>query len=317
MRVRAALACAAMLSITAADGEARPVAQSLTEIVPFDTYAFPYDGISPITDQPFLDVIEDGRRGHTSPRAGLLWEDEHYFDRSTLLHIPAGFDPDAPAALVVFFHGNQTILERDVVGRQRVPAQLEASGLNAVLAAPQLAYDAPDSSAGGFWRPRAFQQWLSEASARLAGMLGDHDLSSRIDDLPIVLVAYSGGYNPAAYALSVGGARGRVCGTILLDGPYDDEEAFVDWIARRGDGFFISAHSKSASESNEELRTLLTARGIPFQQVARDPHPAPGAVTFLDVGEDVPHEDFVTQAWRPNPLQWFLSQLADRELCAG
>ena len=326
--VGAALLFAPLL--TTADGKAEPVNQSMTVLTPFTTSPFPYDGFippteeRPETDQPFLDVIEDGRRGHTSPRGGLLWEDQHYSDRRTLLFVPAGFDLDRPATLVVFFHGNNSTLERDVIDRQQVPAQLEASGLNAILAAPQFAFDAPDSSGGGFWRPQAFRNWLAEAAEKLAPMLGDAALQARLDALPVVLVSYSGGYDPAAFALDVGGADDRICGVILLDSLYDQEDLFADWIARRGDGFFVSAYTQSSAFNNETLQALLAARGIPFTVTPEDPLPAPGAVTFRAIdGEAIEHDvvmahdQFVTQAWRENPIQWLLARLAERGLCGG
>ena len=48
--------------------------------------------------------------------------------------------------------------------------QLSDSPLNGVLVAPQLAVDALDSSAGNFWRPGAFAQFLDEADAKLAAL---------------------------------------------------------------------------------------------------------------------------------------------------
>src|SRR6185312_9416381 len=48
--------------------------------------------------------------------------------------------------------------------------QLGHSGLNAVLVAPQLAVDAPDSSAGRFWSPGGFAAFLSEAQTKLGDL---------------------------------------------------------------------------------------------------------------------------------------------------
>ncbi len=293
-----------------------PPDRSITALIPFATAPFPYDGVVPSTGEPFLDTVARGRRGHTSPRGGLLWEDRHYSDRRTLLFVPTGFDPERPATLVVFFHGNNSTLERDVLARQRVPAQLEASGLNAILAAPQFAYDAPDSSAGGFWRPQAFRRWLGEVSAQLAILLGDGRLGPRLDALPVVLVAYSGGYNPAAYALSVGGAGDRICGVVLLDALYGEEPLFADWLAQRGPAFFLSAYSASAAAGNRALQSLLATRGVPHAHAHGNPPLAPGTAAFLAV-DAVAHEDFVTHAWRENPLQWLLGELAAQGRCGG
>ena len=100
----------------------------------------------------------------------MLWEDQTYSDRHVLLAASPQFNPNAPGAMVVYFHGNQATLSRDVLGRQQAPQQVARSNLNAVLVAPQLAYDALDSSAGNFWRPGAFAEFLNEADAKLAAL---------------------------------------------------------------------------------------------------------------------------------------------------
>ena len=110
---------------------------------------------------PFLDAADGERHGHTSLRGGIYWEDQTYSDRRVLLYIPKGFDPRRPALIVVFFHGNGATLARDVRDRQQVPRQVAESGLNAVLVAPQFAVDALDSSAGRFWEPGVFAQFLA------------------------------------------------------------------------------------------------------------------------------------------------------------
>ena len=83
--------------------------------------------------------------------------------------------------------------------------QLSDSGLNAVLVAPQLAVDAKDSSAGRFWSSGGFASFLSEAQSKLGDLYPNARGAFR--RMPIVIVAYSGGYLPAAYSLAVGGDR--------------------------------------------------------------------------------------------------------------
>src|SRR5581483_10864836 len=173
-------------------------------MIAFAAAPFPYDGMIPgdadRDDAPFLDAKDGDRRGHTSPRGGVYWEDPTYSDRRSLLYIPPGFDLKRPAAIVVFFHGNQAMLERDVVDRQQVPRQLAQSNLNAVLVAPQFAVDALDSSAGGFWQDGAFLRYLREAALHLAELQGHGASRNDFAKLPVILVAYSGGYLPAAYS---------------------------------------------------------------------------------------------------------------------
>jgi hypothetical protein len=287
-------------------------------IVPFAVSAFPYAGMIPDEDKPFLDAVDGDRRGHTAPRGGIHWENETYDSRQVLLYVPKTFDLRRPAAIVVFFHGNNVILARDVRDRQRVPAQLAASGLNAVLVAPQFALDAPDSSAGHFWEPGTFKAFLHEAAGRLATLSGAPAAAGLFDQLPVVIVAYSGGYLAAAYSLAVGGADERIHGLILLDALYGQEDKFYDWILRRGKSAFVfSAYSDSARAGNEEVEHRLAL------QHAEPTTTAPaklkqGVVAFLYAGPDIVHDDFVTEAWRKDPLKWVLSRVVlDSKKAAG
>ena len=280
-----------------------------TQLVPFDVSPFPYRGMIPEKDKPFLDVQEGERQGHTSPRAGVYWENITYSDRRVLLHIPRGFDPRRPAVMVVYLHGNLARLERDVRARQQVPRQVSESGLNAVLVAPQFAVDALDSSAGRFWEPGVFARFLKEAGDKLTRLSGDERTREMFAGVPVVIAAYSGGYHPAAWALEVGGANDRVLGVLLLDALYADEEKFAKWIAqRRPSIFFFSAYGKSARDNNATLQRLLSERNVSFQ-TALPASLAKGSVAFLPVVPEVPHNDFVTQAWVADPLKVLLARI--------
>ncbi|UVK51123.1 hypothetical protein DBIPINDM_004342 [Mesorhizobium sp. AR02] len=279
--------------------------KAISTIVPFKASPFPYRGKLPDGTAPFLDVTgADGRRGHTSPRGGIYWEDETYSDRSTLLAVPKGFDPARPAVIVVFFHGNGATLQRDVVGRQRVVAQVEASGLNAVVVAPQFASNAQDSSAGNFWTPGYFARFMAEAAQGLARLTGAK--AAKFDAMPVVLVAYSGGYNPAAFILRNGDIIGRLLGVILLDAVFDEADIFASWIAQHRKSFFVSAYGKSSASGNAEIRQLLTSQGI---DASSDPPRRLEAGTIAFLASDAAHDTFVTRAFVGNPLQWFLSRL--------
>ncbi|HEY7644210.1 MAG TPA: hypothetical protein VH858_04175, partial [Hyphomicrobiales bacterium] len=135
--------------------------QSKTTLVAFDTAPFPYHGKIARTDQTFINVVENGRRGHRTPFNRVYWEDETYSDPRVLLHIPRHFDVKKPGVIVLFFHGHGAMLERDVLRRQQVPRQISESGVNAVLVAPQLAVDARDSSPGKFWEHGGVKRFLA------------------------------------------------------------------------------------------------------------------------------------------------------------
>ena len=75
------------------------------ELVGFNSSAFPYSGVVPDTNKPFLDARNGRLRGHTSLRGDVYWEQPTYSDRRSLLYLPAGFDPQRPVLMVLYFHG--------------------------------------------------------------------------------------------------------------------------------------------------------------------------------------------------------------------
>ena len=288
------------------------VKQDRTALVPFDTAPFPYDGTIAHTDKPFLNVEEEGRRGHKTPYGRLYWEDETYNDRRVLLHIPKGFDAKKPSVMVVYFHGHGATLRRDVLARQRVPAQITQSGANAVLVAPQLAVDANDSSPGRFWEPGAFGRFVGEAAQQLAKLHGDPRSVRSFASMPIILVAYSGGYLPAAWCASEGGLMNRVRGVILLDALYGEIDKFASWIAADRSAFFVSTYLGSTEHKNAELERQLVEREVGVE-TALDARLQPGSVTIFPGATGsttkVNHRDLVTRAWVENPVADLLRRL--------
>jgi len=281
-----------------------------TNLVGFETAPFPYDGNMPGSNRPFLNA-GDGH-GHVSFRGRVFSQSSTYSDNRVLLHIPPGFDPQRPAVMVVFFHGHGAILGRDVRDRQRVPAQITAAGVNAVLVAPQFAVDAADSSAGKFWEPNGFKRFLDEASVKLANLYGDPRSAAAFAKMPIVLMAYSGGFGPTLSVLERGGvSKSRIRGLVLLDALYAGMDRFADWIASNRTAFFISSYTPHTASRNAYLERLLGDRAVPYSSQLRRSH-LQGMVTFLPAG-DVSHRSFVTHAWGDNPIEDVLARMDDIE----
>ena len=287
----------------------RPLRQARRALVPFVSAPFPYEGSVPRTGEPFFDVVVDGRQGRRISRTSeIRWQDETYADARVLLHLPAGFDAARPAVLVLFLHGNGATLERDVETRQQVAAQVTQSGLNAALIAPQLAVDAPDSSAGKFWEPEALARFLDEAARNFTALHGNRRSSVLFARAPIVVVAYSGGYLPAAWLLQHGGAAERILGVALLDGLYAEHEKFAAWIALHRRTFFVSAYGPSAQPGHVPFIAELERRGL--AAATRLPRTlTPGSIILLDTGPKVEHTNFVTAAWQPQPLADLLRRI--------
>ena len=286
-----------------------PVKEAKTQIIAFNASAFPYRGIVPGANKPFLDVKQGKRLGHTTLRGDVCWEDQTYSDRRSLLYLPGGYNPALPGLIVLFLHGQGATLERDVIGRQGIARQVSESGQNVALVAPQLAYDAADSSAGNFWKPGHFSTYIDEAAERLMRLYGDKRAGPHFNASPVVIVSYSGGYVAAAYALERGGAPYRVKGVVLMDSLYGEEDRFTAWIAtRRQTGFFVSAYTDSTHEDNAKLQAMLTRRRIPHAD-ALPRNLSPGTTTFLSCGGAELHGDFMTHAWGQDPMAQALAMI--------
>jgi hypothetical protein len=286
----------------------KPLRWAKSALVEFGTSPFPYDGIVPDKDKTFLDVTVGKRKGHKTESGRVLWEDVTFRERRVLLHIPKGFDFARPGVMVVFFHGHRAILSRDVQNRQLVATQISASGMNAVLVAPQFAIDAVDSSPGKFWVPGAFRNFVEEASNKLAELHGNSAAAEAFSKMPVILVAYSGGYLATAWCLEVGGANDRLRGVVLLDALYGRFDKFVTWITHNRSSFFVSAYTQSTEKENEELKATLTEHEIKFEDALKQNIWNHG-VTFLPTDFDTKHENFVTQAWADYPISDILRRL--------
>jgi len=291
--------------------KARRLERGIRALVPFKTSPFPYEGIVPSTGKPFLDVVTEDRIGRYSARAGeTYWADETYSDQRVLLDVPPGFMVGRAGVMVIYFHGNLAMLERDVIARQQVPRQVAGAGLNSVLIAPQFASDAYDSSAGQFWLQGAFSAFLDEASRALARLVGSNRSQRFFRELPLVLVAYSGGYHPLAYVLHHA-PHERIMGTLLLDALYGDLDKFTAWLESRDAGFLVSSFTRSTADRHNDIRHALLDRQV--QVLERlPPVLKPRDVVFLPAPAQSTHANFVTQAWIEDPITDVLVRIEGR-----
>jgi hypothetical protein len=285
-----------------------PLFAGRTELATFDHSPFPFNGSRPEWDAPFFNVNEQGRRGHRTSSGRIYWAHETYNERRSLLHVPEGFDPDRPSVLVLFFHGHRARLERDIRDRYLIAEQITASGMNAVIVAPQFAVEANDSSIGRFWEPGFMKLYLDEAAQKMARMMGRPDKKLAFERMPIVVIGYSGGFEPTGHALKNSGIRERVRGVVLLDAAYGQFAAFSQWMRSTPDGFFVSAYTSSTARGNRQLMDGVGETG----QSYRTQMPAqlqPGARVFISA--PVSHESYVTEAWAHYPIADVLRRLPD------
>jgi hypothetical protein len=275
---------------------------AVTSLVPMDNAPFPVRA-----------AADDGDHVRINFRRRVSWEKGAFNDPRVLLHIPKGFDPSKPAVMVVFYHGHGATLTRDVLERQEVPQQISDAGANAVLVAPQLAYDARSSNPGKLFESGAFARMVREAGDQLTKLYGDPRAGKSFANMPIIIVAYSGGYLSAATSIERGGLKGRVRGIVLLDALYGELGGFASWVNQNRSGFFVSSWTQSTRGRNAELERMLSDRDVSVGRALKMPN-LNGKVVFLPGEEGIRHRDFVNHAWADKPIKDVLMRLPEYRL---
>lgn len=171
-------------------------------------------------------------------------------DATVLVFIPRHYrqGPSSAVGTVVHFHGHNTTAERAVV-KHRVREQLFDSKQNAILVVPQLAFMAPDSSAGKLEVEGGFARMLRDVFAVLKSreareLLGPAALSPRAALGRLCVSAHSGGYHAAACAIRHGSVK--VHEVYLFDALYAESDVFRDWVIE-GRGKPMSSRHKLVS----------------------------------------------------------------------
>jgi hypothetical protein len=291
----------------------REASASRTRAVPVGSAEGAYKVASLSPDVPYgLPAIKQGQTQLVGfENSAFPYHDKsgsRYSDNRVLVHVPLGFDVRKPGVIVVFFHGHGATLARDVRDRQLLPAQISESGVNAVLVAPQLAYDAADSSAGKFWERGGLKRFMAEAAENLARVYGDPHAAAAFAKMPVILVGYSGGFVATASSLQVGGLGRRVKGVVLLDALYGELDKFSGWIVKNRSAFFVSAYTPYTKRHDDDLARTLRDKGIPVVTELSGPL-KPGTVAFIATRGGITHRDYVTLSWTQHPVTDMLLRL--------
>src|SRR5581483_3237428 len=159
---------------------------------------------------------------------------------SALVYVPSHYDATPPLSLIVYLHGFSNCVENIVrdAGESCDPAagtpvrhayalaaQLEASGKNALLLCPEIAFDQTTGAPGNLGLQGGFRALLTETLADLAPRIG----AKTIADVGMVVVAsHSGGYQAAAGIAQRGGVP--VEEIYLLDSLYGNFADYDAWV---------------------------------------------------------------------------------------
>ena len=139
-------------------------------------------------------------------------------------------------------------------------------------------------------------------------MHGEPRTARMFEEMPVVVVAYSGGYLPAAWCPRRRRARSRLRGVVLLDALYGELETFASWIANSRSGFLVSAYTRSTGGNHTQLARMLAARNVTIEsdlaQALRGGDDCSGA------GQG-PHRDLRDGAWAERPISDLLARLRE------
>jgi len=207
-------------------------------------------GCGPVDDEPLADpggvallFSPPGRTYLLTLAAGAFPPTSDH--PSALAYLPSGFDPTPPLSIVVYLHGFENCVENIVRptgeaqactpgGPVRIAhnliAQLEASGKNAMLLCPEVAFDRSSSDPGKLGTTDGFRALLTETLTKLRPVLGTIDLSKPGQLGPVALASHSGGYAAAAAMATRGGVP--ISELYLLDSLYGYSTDFENFIRK-------------------------------------------------------------------------------------
>lgn len=249
--------------------------------------------------------------------------------RQGYIFVPANIDASKPVTIVMYMHGH---LENgrsinafsNTVQRQQLAQQIRDSGMNAVLIAPNM--DAIPAASGYFTRSGETAKFLSAAENQFAQTIGIPKES--LQNSPVVLVTYSGGYYPAGNMLASGELNHRLSAILMLDSGYGTEangflKQVKNWSQANPSGIVVSGYTVSTKKGNDTLTNLFRNKrtGALTRTITTSPLPAGEVIkpgTFAQIPTQgtiaTPHRNYVTNAGLTTagvqpPIQTFLQML--------
>lgn len=231
--------------------------------------------------------------------------------RQGYIFVPANIDASKPVTIVMYMHGQ---LENgrsinafsDTIQRQQLAQQIRDSRMNAVLVAPNM--DAIPAASGYFTRSGETAKFLSAAENQFAQTIGIPKES--LQNSPVVLVTYSGGYYPAGKMLASGELNQRLSAIFMLDSGYGTEaKGFLNgvkkWSQANPSGIVVSGYTVSTKAGNDALTNLFRNQrtGVLTRTIVTSPLPAGEVIkpgTFAQIRTQgtaaEPHRNYVTNA---------------------
>lgn len=238
-----------------------------TVLVRLDAAPFPYE---PAVDEDFWAGRDSSGEPYRRFRGRRFRRTPHYVDDRVLIHVTPHRPDGGGRIIVLYLHGHGASLRRDVIGRRRLIDQVNASGRNVILIAPQMAWRAVDShpgklgtDGGGARLIKAALEAVHDGAAG-AGPSGPASTgaSAAAVSAPVVVVAYSGGWRAAMWVALRGGLGNRLRGVVLLDAFFGPVERWADWKATAGaTSFLVGIAGSRGRAAARRLESLFLKNG--------------------------------------------------------
>jgi hypothetical protein len=172
----------------------------------------------------------------------------HYRDSSVVVFVPDSFaETTRGVNLIVHFHGHMND-NLGVLERYGMPMSMVRARTNALLVLPQGPYRARDSFGGKMEDEGGFQRLVENV---LHTMQREQVLTNPMPG-NIIVSAHSGGYRPAAFALTRGGLGSRITHVFLFDAFYAQQEMFRSWLSF-GNGRLLGAFTEHLAEEHRSF----------------------------------------------------------------
>lgn len=190
------------------------------------------------------------------------------------VHVPPGFDTNAPLNLVVYVHGLRGCLpvlmgegstrctaSSDPQLGWNLGAHHDDAGTSTIFVVPHLVYGKRGGQPGAFGRAGGFRRFVTELLEGPLSAQLEHAYTFK-DVATITLVAHSAGYETAIAILERGEIDALVRGVVLLDALYAFEERYARYAIAHADAGFrlisISLRGGKPDKHSKALRQLLT-----------------------------------------------------------
>lgn len=208
----------------------RPKRCTVTLLARLDAAPFPY---KPGPDEDFWTGKNTQGEPYRAFRDRRFPRTPHFVDDRVLIHVTPHRPSGGPRMIVLYLHGHNVSLKRDVIDRRKIVDQVNASGRNIVLIAPQMAWRAIDSHPGKLGKEGGVARLVTAALAALKEGGGPQAPAmpavSGDATAPVIVVAYSGGWRAALWAAARGGLGDRLRGVLLLDAFFGPVERWAEW----------------------------------------------------------------------------------------